>query len=78
MEYLITVADPPTVQLHTEQCDDQAPTLLDEKSQLQEKKPTIELVDNHPSQKPVGVGHVREETRLHYASKQRVNNMLPQ
>ncbi|XP_064390030.1 uncharacterized protein LOC135337936 isoform X4 [Halichondria panicea] len=68
-EKLDAIADPPTVQLHTEQCDDQAPTLLDEKSQLQEKKPTIELVDNHPSQKPVGVGHVREETRLHYATQ---------
>ncbi len=43
------IAEPPTVQLHTEQSDDQVPTLLDGKLQLQlakEKKPTIEPTDS--------------------------------
>ncbi len=43
--YFDYIADPPTFQLHTEQFDDQVPTLLDGKFQLQlakEKKPTLE------------------------------------
>ncbi len=51
------IADLPTVQLSTKQSDEQAPTLLDGKSQLQqtkEKKPTKELADDPPSENEVG------------------------
>ncbi len=51
------IADHPPVSLHTKLSDDQAPTLLDGKSQLQqtkEKKPTEELADDPPSEIEVG------------------------
>ncbi len=51
------IADHPPISLHTKQSDEQAPTLLDEKSQLQqtkEKKPTKELADDPPSENEVG------------------------
>ncbi len=49
---IYTVADPPSF-LHTEQSDDQVPTLLDEKSQLDQlkrKESSIEHADDPPSE----------------------------
>ncbi len=71
--YNLLIADLPTVQLSTKQSDEQAPTLLDGKSQLQqtkEKKSTLEPRVDPPSESDME----EKDTQLR-ASKQTENSL---